>query len=270
MNAHTRVEELSNEEFRKIVAIAKEEAGLAIPASKRSLVQSRVTRRMREIGLPDGKDYFSQLENDPNERRELIYVLTTNVSHFYREEHHFEFIRNEVLSKPDTRDKRFWSAGCSNGQEPYTLAFEVLQAIPDAADKNILILATDIDPRVVAKARSGVYSEIEIDGVPAHLRPEMFTKLDDGSFRVRPEITELVRFNHLNLNAEWPMRGQFDLIMCRNVVIYFDDNTQRALWPRFGDKLVPNGLLMLGHSERIHPIEGSGFETIGVTTYRKL
>ena len=270
MNAHASVEQLSDDEFRKIVAIANDEAGLAIPDSKRSLVQSRVARRMREIGVQSNTEYFFRLEKNQTERQELIYVLTTNVSHFYREDHHFEFIRNEILSKPDKDGMRFWSAGCSNGQEPYTLAFEILQAIPDAAARSILILATDIDPRVLGKAQKGVYSESEIDGVPSHLRSKLFDQLEADAFRVRPQIAELIRFKHLNLNSDWPMRGQFELIMCRNVVIYFSDETQRALWPRFSDRLVPNGILMLGHSERIHPIDGSGFETVGVTTYRKL
>ncbi len=270
MNAHAPIEGLSDREFQCITKIASDEAGLAIPASKRSLVQSRVTRRMREIGIPDYQDYFARLEQDSSERRELIYVLTTNVSHFYRENHHFDYIREEILKKGVKKGMRLWSAGCSNGQEPYTLAFEILQRIPDAANQNILVLATDIDPSVLAKARTGIYSAVEVEGVPKYLRLKLFDQKNDDIFQVRPEVSELVRFKSLNLNSDWPMQGHFELIMCRNVAIYFSDTTQRALWPRFSERLVPNGILMLGHSERIHPLEGSGFEPIGVTTYRKL
>ena len=268
MNAITPIEELSDKEFSLVISIASTDAGLAIPASKKSLVQSRVARRMRDIGVTDRASYFRSLESDKDERSELIYVLTTNVSHFYREPHHFEFIRNNILSTGTPQGLRFWSAGCSNGQEPYTLALEILTAFPDAAKSDILILASDIDPNVLAKARSGEYSESEIEGVPKESRAKLFEKVGD-QYRVRKEIAELVRFRNLNLNGEWPMKGLFDVILCRNVVIYFNDETQHSLWPRFAEKLVPNGVLMLGHSERIHPIEGTGFESIGVTTYRK-
>ena len=204
------------------------------------------------------------------ERQELICVLTTNVSHFYREQHHFDYIRDKFLPSRSGRNLRFWSAGCSNGQEPYTLAFELMQVIPDAAKRDILILATDIDQNVIQKAKSGIYTSAEIEGVPAAIRSKLFTDEARGGFKVRPEISDIIRFRTLNLNSNWPMQGRFDLIMCRNVVIYFNDETQRMLWPRFAEILAPNGILMLGHSERIHPLENSGFEPIDVTTYRKI
>lgn len=269
MNALAPTEELTEAEFQLVISIASEDAGLEIPASKKSLVQSRVARRMREIGVSDRHAYFEALRTNGTERSELIYVLTTNVSHFYREPHHFKYIRENVLSRPNTKGLRFWSAGCSNGQEPYTLALEILTAIPDAAKSDILILASDIDPSVLAKARTGMYSEHEIEGVPDTLRAKLFEQHGD-QYHVRKEVSELVRFKSLNLNGDWPMKGQFDVILCRNVVIYFNDETQHRLWPKFAQKLVPNGFLMLGHSERIHPIEGTGFENVGVTAYRKI
>ncbi len=269
MNDLTPIDTLTESEFQRIVQIAAEDAGLSIPVSKQSLVQSRVTRRIRELRLADSSEYFDLLDRDRSERSELICVLTTNVSHFYREDHHFKFIRDNVLSKPEKQKLRFWSAGCSNGQEPYTLAYEILSAIPDAAQRDILILASDIDPKVLAKAKSGLYKDTEVEGVPQQLRQKFFVQ-EGGNYRVKPDIANLIRFRQLNLNAEWPMRGPFDLIMCRNVVIYFNDATQKALWPRFAQLLNPGGILMLGHSERIHPIENSGFAAIGVTTYRKI
>ena len=261
---------LSEQHFRRIADFAAREAGIAIPDTKKSLVQSRIGRRMRALGLTDYDAYLGRLDSEPGERRELVSALTTNVSHFYRERHHFDTVREEVLLKAGDGRIRLWSAGCSNGQEPYTLAMEVLKSIPDAAKRDILILASDIDRAVLARAAKGIYSLAEVEGVPVADRARFFTAGDDGTYVVKPELRSLVRFRHLNLNAEWPMQGTFDAILCRNVVIYFSDETQQALWPRFRERLAPDGLLMLGHSERIHPLAESGFKSSGVTTYRRL
>ncbi|MEM7751827.1 MAG: protein-glutamate O-methyltransferase CheR [Pseudomonadota bacterium] len=262
---------LSDSDFRQIAGLAAGEAGLAIPESKKSLVQSRVARRMRALGFKECKDYLATLNGNEAETQHLISALTTNVSSFFRETHHFEHIRDAVLKDAPKGRLRFWSAGCSNGQEPYSLAIEVLKAIPDAARHDVLILASDIDRNVLAKAERGIYSASEIDGIPKQDRASFLQELPDGTHQVIEAIRNLVRFRQLNLNAgSWPMKGPFDAIFCRNVVIYFNDDTQAALWPRFRAMLKPNGLLMLGHSERLHPIEGSGFEAVGVTTYRKL
>lgn len=261
---------LSDAQFDRIVGIAAAEAGLSIPHSKKSLVQSRVTRRMRKIGIERCDDYVRRLDDDVSERHELTCVLTTNVSHFYREKHHFDIISNSILASAGDSPLRFWSAGCSNGQEPYTLAYEILKVFPDASDRDILILATDIDPQVLAKAATGIYNQTDIEGVPLNDRKLFFQDRRDGTVAVRPELASLIRFRQLNLNAAWPMRALFDVILCRNVVIYFNDQTQRELWPRFASQLRRHGLLMLGHSERVHPLAGSGFENTDVTTYRKL
>ena len=261
---------LSDTDFRKILQIAASEAGLAIPEAKRSLVQSRIARRMRHLGIAECQDYLSTLDSDASETQHLISALTTNVSHFFREKHHFDAVRDRILATSRPGRLRFWSAGCSNGQEPYSLAIEILKAIPNASEQDILVLATDIDHVVLEKASTGRYSATEAEGVPEPDRANFFTKETDGTLRVKDEVKQLVRFRHLNLNAtSWPMKGPFDAILCRNVVIYFNDQTQSQLWPRFHALLRPGGLLMLGHSERIHPLANSGFETDGVTTYRK-
>lgn len=261
---------LSDTDFRKIVAIAACEAGLAIPEAKRSLVQSRIARRMRALGLSNCQDYLLSLDNNHAETENLICALTTNVSHFFREKHHFDYIRDRILHDNTPTKLRFWSAGCSNGQEAYSLAFELLKAIPDAAHRDIRILASDIDTNVLTKASQGTYSENEIDGVPKRERAEYFERLSDGQFQISKMVRDMVRFRHLNLNgSHWPMKGPFDAILCRNVVIYFSDETQAKLWPRFRALLPAGGHLMLGHSERLHPLDGSGFEAAGVTTYRK-
>ncbi len=267
---------LSDVEFARLAAIAAEFAGLSIPASKKSLVQSRIARRMRQLGLSTCQDYIAFVDSNASETRELISVLTTNVSNFYREKHHFEFLVERVV--PKIKEKldagqpaRIWSAGCSSGQEAYTLAMELLKSMPDLVQKNFRILGTDIDRKILDRAVAGTYSEAEIEAVPRHERDRFFVPAEDrpGSFSVKPELRKLVHFRELNLHGGWPMQASYEAILCRNVVIYFDDETQRALWPRFRDRLAPGGWLMLGHSERIHPLEGTGFASVGVTIYQK-
>ena len=262
---------LSDTDFRQIVEIAAAEAGLAIPEAKRSLVQSRIARRMRSLGLTSCQAYLDSLAGNRDETENLICALTTNVSHFFRENHHFEYVRDRILHAQYLTKLRFWSAGCSNGQEAYSLAIEILKAMPDAARRDIRILATDIDGNVLKKAASGQYSAQEIEGVSKSDRVDFFIEEQPNQFQICAKARELVHFKHLNLNgSNWPMKGPFDAIFCRNVVIYFSDETQSMLWPRFRALLPKGGHLMLGHSERIHPLEGSGFETAGVTTYRKI
>jgi len=262
---------MSDAEFQHIVAIAASEAGLAIPETKKSLVQSRVARRMRALGLETCATYLSALSHDTDETQHLISALTTNVSHFFRERHHFDHIRDMLQAGLDQRRWRFWSAGCSNGQEPYSLAMEIAATLKDSAQRDIRILATDIDRSVLKKAKAGIYDSGEIDGVPADKRSAFLEHQTDGSYKVKKSIQDMVKFGKLNLNADgWPMKGPFNAIMCRNVVIYFDEDTQSRLWPRFHRLLEPGGILMLGHSERIHPLAGSGFEAVGVTTYRRI
>lgn len=269
---------LSAAGFRQIAAIALEEAGLAIPEGKIALVQSRLSKRMRAIGIDAFESYVALVSDRQNrdERRELVSVLTTNVSSFFRERHHFDVFAAQVLPPLAARlarragSVRIWSAGCSSGQEPYSIAMECLRAIPDAPEKDLLILATDIDPAILARASAGRYGAQEMSGVPDADRTRFFTR-DDGGVHsvVKDPLRRLVRFRELNLHGAWPMRGKFDVIFCRNVVIYFDEAHQARLWPRFHAALSPGGFLFLGHSERIHPLDGSGFSSAGVTVYRK-
>lgn len=263
--------------FREIARIAADEAGLAIPESKMALVQSRISKRMRAIGVETFSDYLKIVGNRDNrdERRELVSVLTTNVSSFFREKHHFDFFAKTVLSHLKTRlaaggSVRIWSAGCSSGQEPYSIAMECFRADPDILSKDFLILATDIDAQILERAAKGQYSASEIAGIEdADLRRHFETDSNGATYSARQHLRELVRFRELNLHAAWPMRRTFDAIFCRNVVIYFDEAHQSRLWPRFHSSLGEGGYLFLGHSERIHPIDGSGFENSGVTIFKK-
>lgn len=269
---------LADDEFHRITRIALEEAGLSIPKSKKALVQSRLSRRMRVLGISDFSTYIGlvSLPENGDERRELVSVLTTNVSSFFRERHHFDFLSKTVLPVVEAKlasrsgPVRIWSAGCSSGQEPYSLAMECLRRIPDAADRDLLILGTDIDPVILQRARTGQYSQADVSGIPENdLRQHFSFDSANGTYRVNEGLRRMIRFRELNLHAKWPMHGQFEAIFCRNVVIYFDEDHQRRLWPRFHMALAPGGHLFLGHSERIHPMDGSGFNSAGVTIYRK-
>ncbi len=266
---------MSDQAFEKVASIAMHDAGLAIPKSKKALVQSRIARRLRTLGLDAVGEYIAMLDDVAHsaERKELISILTTNVSSFYRERHHIDHLTGSVfadlkakLSSGDT--VRIWSAGCSSGQEPYTIAIELLKHFSSAEIENTLILATDIDPMILAKARRAQYPLSEMDPISETDQKDFFQR-DGDAFVANNRLKSLVRFRELNLHADWPMQKTFDAIFCRNVLIYFDDAHQKALWPRFHKSLKSKGQLYLGHSERIHPVETSGFESIGATIYQK-
>lgn len=266
---------MSDQAFDQIAGIALADAGLAIPRSKKALVQSRIDRRLRALGVDTIKDYIALLHEKENwpERKELVSILTTNVSSFYREKHHFSHLISDVF--PTLKAKiaqgqsvRIWSAGCSSGQEPYTIAMEIFKHFTPGEIKNTLILGTDIDPGILTKAKAGRYQSVEMESFPAGYKEEFF-QAEGNQHQARDKLKSIVRFRELNLHSDWPMTGTFDAIFCRNVLIYFDDQHQQALWPRFHKALTQNGHLYLGHSERIHPIDTSGFKNIGATIYQR-
>ncbi len=260
--------------FRRVAALAEREAGLAIPEAKRSMVQSRLNRRLRATGIGGFPAYldFVESRDGAGERAQMISALTTNVSHFFREEHHFTLLRQDVLPKVSaphrTRRLRIWSAGCSTGQEPYSIAMTLIDAMTDISGCDIRILASDIDRTVLATARAGRYGERDLAGVPQAMRSRFF-KREGEEHIVRNELRRLISFRELNLMDQWPMQGPFDAIFCRNVLIYFSEETQNALWPRFARLLSPSGRLYLGHSERMSNPSDLGFHTSGVTAYTK-
>jgi chemotaxis protein methyltransferase CheR len=238
------------------------------------MVRTRLARRLRQLGLADFDAYCALIEgpDGAEEIPKFISALTTNVSHFFREAHHFELLRSTLI--PAFRQKierghpvRIWSAGCANGQEPYSIAM-VLTEAGLTSQNGCRILATDIDPAAVAFARSGQYPEHMLSGLAPQLRADHFRKTD-GQLRVADTLRDLATFRVLNLLRDWPMRGKFDAIFCRNVVIYFDQPTQTRLWTRFAEILEPGGHLFLGHSERISPEVEPYFEKAGVTAYRR-
>lgn len=271
--------ELDSASFRAIAALAYRESGLLLAEEKRRMIQSRLRHRLRCLGLPDYESYcaFVASEEGRAERPHLISALTTNVSHFFREAHHFDLLRDEVLPRVLPRLRgggrmRIWSAGCSRGQEALSAAITLLEADPELAQLDLRILATDIDRDVVDFARAGTYPARMITGLPEPLRDKYFEPISDKgqvSYASTPVLRRMVQFKELNLLAPWPFKGQFEMILCRNVVIYFDLAVQNALWPRFHEVLTPGGLLCVGHSERIADPAGTGFVCTGNTIYRK-
>jgi chemotaxis protein methyltransferase CheR len=265
----------TTEDFRKIAQILHSYAGIALADGKAALVYSRLAKRLRSLGLRSFREYCALIEGAEglDERQTMMAALTTNVTRYFREPHHFDHLRDVVLPPLVERARkggrvRLWSAACSNGQEPYSMAITVLSALPEAANLDVKILATDIDPNMVAEGKAGIYREEAVAPVPLDLRRRWFKKAPvEGSWEVADELRALVSFRELNLIGDWPMKGKFDAIFCRNVVIYFDEPTQERIWSRFAPMLEPRGTLYIGHSERVTGAATSVFETTGLTTY---
>jgi chemotaxis protein methyltransferase CheR len=261
------------EDFRTIAATLHAAAGIALPESKATLVYSRLAKRLRALGLESFRQYCALVtgEGGLDERQQMIVALTTNVTRFFREPHHFDHLKEKVLPPllADARrggQVRIWSAGCSNGQEAYSIALTILSMMPDAAEFDVRILATDIDINMLAEGRAGRYSSAIVSAVPDALRSRWFER-DGDDWRVAEPMRRMVTFNELNLIGDWPMRRQFQAIFCRNVVIYFEEETQAQVFNRFVPLLSPQGRLYIGHSERVCGPAADRFQTDGVTTY---
>ena len=265
-------------DFTAIARLAQKDFGLHLTEAKKDLVYARLTRRLRQLGLGDFHSYCLILESPGGaaERIEMLSALTTNVTHFFREDHHFATLRETVLPPLIAAARqggrlRLWSAGCSAGQEPYSLALTILDLCPDAARFDIRILASDVDPVILARAEAGIYRDEEVKSLPETLQARYLQPVpnDPKHFAIAAKPRELIRFGELNLMSDWPIHGPFDVIFCRNVAIYFDKETQSRLWARFADLLTNEGHLFIGHSERVVGPAAPQFAVAGVTTYRK-
>lgn len=263
-------------DFRAIAEIAKAEAGIDLPESKATLVYSRLAKRLRSLGLPNFTEYLDRVHGDEQERGNMIAALTTNVTRFFREPHHFEYLKKNILEPRAAHIRkggrlRLWSSACSTGQEPYSMALTVLSVFPDARQLDIRILATDLNPNVVAHGKRGLYRNEEVAEVPQALRTKWLEPVagDADSMRVGDAARALVAFRELNLMGNWPFKGPFDAIFCRNVAIYFDHETQGKIWKRLAGLLADGGDLYIGHSERVSGSAMSILTANGVTSYRK-
>jgi len=263
---------LSEREFARIKTRVYEVAGISLSDAKRTLVVSRLSKIVRALGLAGFDAYVDFLERGASaiDGQNFVNALTTNLTRFYREDHHFEHLRQHVGSliahKPRGTRLRIWSAACSTGQEPYTVGMDLLAAFPELKRWDFKILGTDIDTAVLAKAARGVYPESELSGL-APERARLIEKIGDGQIQVPDAVRELVSFKPLNLIQPWPMKGPFDAIFCRNVAIYFDKPTQGQVFGRFGSLLAPESFLYIGHSENLGS-GGDGFKLVGKTIYQ--
>jgi chemotaxis protein methyltransferase CheR len=264
-------------DFREIANVVKAESGIDLAESKATLVYSRLAKRLRALGIPSFSSYCDVVRDDADERSRMIAALTTNVTRFFREPHHFEHLRKVILEPLADAARRgnrvrLWSAACSTGQEPYSMALTVLSAIPDAAQLDVRILATDLNPHVVAHGKRGLYQKEELGDVPPNLRAKWFAPVpgdDRGALKIADEVRALVSFRELNLMGSWPFKGPFDAIFCRNVVIYFDRDTQNMIWQRLTRLLPDSGVLYIGHSERVSGPASGMLTADGITSYRK-
>lgn len=270
------IAELSDRDFGRIAALARSEYGIQIEPQKKSMIQSRLSKRLRALGMSTFADYCDRVERpNSDERQDFITAITTNVTNFYREVHHFKQLQDEVLPPLVERARkgarvRIWSAGCSTGPEPYSIAGSILKVMPQAARHDIAVLATDLDRDVLAKAETAEYAADQAEVPGPEWGAQVFDRAARGAAKkVRADVAGLVSFQQVNLNGNWPSIGKFDVIFCRNVAIYFDREVQQRLWRRFTDLLPAGGMLFIGHSERISGPAKDVLEPCGITAYRK-
>jgi chemotaxis protein methyltransferase CheR len=270
--------ELTNSQFDRIRTLVREHTGISLSDAKRQLVYGRLARRLRALRLDNFADYIKLLERgDPVEIEEFTNAVTTNLTSFFRERHHFEHMAEHMLpavvaKRSATRRLRIWCCAASTGEEPYSIAIVLREAQQLLAGWDVKLLATDLDSNVLATGATGIYAEQRFENMDRKRVARFFDKgegAQEGKYRVRDELRSLITFKQLNLMHEWPMRGPFDAIFCRNVIIYFDKATQRALFERMAFLQRPGDLLYLGHSESLYRVS-TQYELVGRTIYRRL
>jgi chemotaxis protein methyltransferase CheR len=265
--------DFGEEDFSALRALVKEHTGIHLSEQKRELVYGRLSRRLRALGLESFRTYRELLEkNEGDELVQFCNAITTNLTSFFREAHHFQYLREHLLG-PRAADPRglrrlrFWSAGCSTGEEPYSLAMTIHEALPDVRRWDVKILATDLDTDVLAKGARGLYDEDRVRNLSPE-RIERFFRRQSGGYAVRDELKGLISFRELNLMHALPMKGPLDAIFCRNVVIYFDKDTQRHLFARIAQLQGAGDILFLGHSETLFRVSDD-YTLVGKTVYRR-
>lgn len=273
---HNREFEFKESDFDALRRMVKQLTGINLAESKRELVYGRISRRLRALGMSSFGAYRRLLESgDAAELGAFCNALTTNLTSFFREAHHFDYLRDEFLASRLASRRgdsiRLWSSACSSGEEPYSIAMTIVESIPDWERWDIKILATDLDTDMLARAQRGVYAADRLSGVDPKRRGRFFTQTTDGSgpaFRVNDDLARLITFGQINLMGRLPMSGPLDVIFCRNVIIYFDKHTQRKLFARIAQLQRPGDLLMLGHSETLFKVS-EDYALLGKTVYRR-
>jgi chemotaxis protein methyltransferase CheR len=276
-SAETQEFELSDAVFHRLRELVRRHTGIALADSKRELVYGRLARRLRALELNSFADYCALIESGPSgEVQELTNAITTNLTSFFRENHHFQQLAGEILpqieaNRAASKRIRLWSAGCSTGEEPYSIAMIMREALGHLRDWDLKLLATDIDSKVVETAAAGVYGDDRFKGVAPERVRRWFSPMahrPDQSQASR-ELKSLITFRQLNLFDAWPMKGPFDVIFCRNVVIYFDKETQRGLFERMAELQEPGAWLIIGHSESLFNVTDR-YKLVSRTIYRRM
>lgn len=263
-------------DFEVLRTLSNQHSGILVPDDKFDMFYSRLSKRVRLLGFTTFRQYCQYLQTRPDDEfAQFINAITTNLTSFFRENHHFEYLSGTVIPEllkrnRECRQIRVWSAGCSTGEEPYSLAMTLKEHVP--ADWDIKILATDLDTNVLATASEGVYSRDRLANIDEQRLKRWFQRgvgIRTNKVRVKTELRQLIQFKRLNLMQEWPMKACFDFIFCRNVLIYFDRETKAKLASRYAGLLKDGSYLFIGHSESLHQLN-TEFNLIGKTIYKKV
>ncbi len=255
------VPSLSDAEFRLFATYIQRQAGIALSDAKRTLLIGRLARRLRELGCASFLEYYERVIADADERMQMLDRISTHETHFVREPRHFDFLRDELFPRWRARSPRgarirVWSAACSTGEEPYSIAMMLLDELPPADGWRHEILATDLSRAVVEAAREGVWPLARCQAIPQRLLERYMLRgvgSQEGNVKAGPELRAIVRFATLNLNdAVYPVGGPYDLVLCRNVLIYFDAELRARVVARLAGHLAPDGHLFVGHAESLH------------------
>ncbi|NRB40913.1 MAG: protein-glutamate O-methyltransferase CheR [Pseudomonadales bacterium] len=268
--------DLNPKNFNFIATRVYDSCGVNLDESKVEMLRSRLIPRLRELGFMTFKEYICFLENNyDDEEFKLVNSITTNFTSFFREKHHFDYMQEVLIpqwlkEKKDSKTIKIWSAGCSSGEEPYTIAMSLLNAMPQLEYWDVKILATDIDTNILNMAKKGEYNKEKVEDLDKALVKHWFKPSEtkpDTHIQVSPKIQKMVHFRHLNFMHDWPMKGQFDLIFCRNVIIYFDKETQARIMKRFSEYQSSGAHLFIGHSESLHQMSET-YKLIGKAMYQ--
>jgi chemotaxis protein methyltransferase CheR len=268
--------ELSDRDFARIASVVRQETGIVLGPQKRNLVYGRLAKRLRAHRLDNFSDYLKIIEGPDRaqELREMLNAITTNLTAFFREAHHFDTLEQEVLPELMSgacagRKLRLWSSACSSGEEPYSIAMVVDSLRPKFPGCDVKILATDIDTNMVDVAARGRYDGKRTETIPKKFKGRYCVPVEGDVCEMSGDLKSLIVFRELNLFNRWPMKGLLDVIFCRNVLIYFDKDAQNTLFERFADHMPLGGWLMIGHSETI-PATCQRFSRVGRTVYRRV
>lgn len=277
-SSHSNAREFAfnDDEFRFLVDFVYQRTGIVLADHKKDMVYSRLARRVRALGLTSFSDYCALIQGDQadSELGNLMNAITTNLTSFFREGHHFDHLRENLflpmsIKPPANKRLRIWSAGCSSGMEPYSIAMTLQDAMPNLKSWDVKILATDLDTNMLATGDRGSYRLDQLENIPKRFQNAVSIHREKETIQMSDALRAQIAFKQLNLLESWPMKGPFDAIFCRNVVIYFDKPTQKKLFNRFAEIIKPGGWLYVGHSESLHNV-CDRFELLGRTVYQRV